>query len=224
MKIPTTGIVFLYGAFVLFFISYRFLRLYKKTKNIFSQLFSIAFLSFGFGFLTVGGMYLLLIKDEFLWETLGKFFGGFNILGFGVLGITFFVITKPKAKELFMILFSILTLLSLLFSPPPPHLYKNGTITWEEKEMGKLSLFGKICFFILALSSIVPTAIYFLFHARKSKEEKARKRTFIWGISLLLATIVLLIMGSALLKISFHPVLGDFFIFLFLTSLLLVFL
>lgn len=205
MVIPTTGLVFLFGSFIYFYLSRRFLVLYKKENNGTAKFFGYGFLFLGLNYLVAGVPALFLIESPAIWRLLTPLYSFFMALGWGT--ILYSVVSQQfkKYSKIYLFLYGIYVFLyaSRLVSSPPNYYYVDGVLSWD---ISMSVLFPMI--FLLPFIFVVLITFFFN-KARKTNDPKTRIRSF--GLALA-ASLFLLNCFIDFILLSFlklHPVFSD---------------
>jgi len=184
MIIPTTGIVFLLGAFVYLYLSRRFWNCYKAENIEIAKFFSYAFFSIGLYNLIAAIPCLLLTENPLVWRIFVPIYVFFLVAGWLLLGYAVLAkIRFPKYSRILIIIFSLIIISSTLstaaLSPPRYFFVEPGSLDWEVKlELGiAVLLMGSLIF--------VPSAIIMFQEMKKSKDKRAKIRSFGFGLAFL---------------------------------------
>lgn len=205
MVIPTTGLVFLFGSFVYFYLSRRFFILYKQENNNTAKFFSYGFLFLGLNYLIDGIPALFLVENPAIWRFITPLYSFLLVLGWGVIFYSIVSLKFKKYSKIYSFLYAIYIFLYLsgLISNPPHYYYVSGVLSWEISMPVLLPLI-----FLTPLISILLITFFFK-EGRKTKDPKAQIRSF--GLALF-SLFVLLSSFTDLVLITFlkvNPVFSD---------------
>ena len=209
MVIPTTGIVFLFGAFVYIYLARRFWNCYKLENNNTAKLFSYAFLSFGLGYFIQGAVSLLLIESQSVWRIISPLFGVCMAGGYGIITYAAARIKFQESllfvKTLFPLILILICIPGIIFFilSPPIYFYTDGTLNWEIKSEVAPLIFGVSSLFI------VFSATVFFREAKKIQDKKGKIRAFGLGLALLWLIVAMVTDFFLLTILKVHPIFSD---------------
>ncbi len=225
MVIPTTGIVFLFGAFVFIYLSRRFYQCYKAENNRVAKLFSYSFFLIGLNYIVSGIPSLLLIESHDFWKFIAPSYFCFLAAGWILLGFTVFSNRLPKYAKIIGIVASLIFIISVLpfFFQVPNYYYTDGALSWD---FGQSTEFPQLFFISLATIpfALFPLIIIFFWEARKTTDKKAKIRSLGFGIALGFMFLGTIIDSFLLTLMKVHPIYSDlnyFVIFIVLAITLL---
>ena len=206
MIIPTTGIVFLFGAFVFIFLTRRFWQCYRREGIDIAKFFSYSFLLIGLNYIVSGIPCLFLIENQTVWQIVYPLYVSLMIGGWFLFSYSVFWERFKNYREIIATLFSIIFLsivFSLLVLPPPHYFYTDGTLNWEVEE----SLI--IPAFLMMLLVIIPAIVIFFQEAKRTGNKKAKIRSLGFGIALTLIPLGVIIDFLLLTVFKVHPIYSD---------------
>ncbi len=217
---PYTGITQTFGALVLFYLAYRFFRIYQIEKYLIAKLFSCTFLLFSLIFFTLGIPSLFFIENQIIWSVASILSSIFQIVGGAILGYIFFYLRFPQISPKWGF-FSMLLIELILVAPsviyPPFYFFEtNGVVNWKiDPLVGILRYLGILLF-------LIPIGILYLYEAKKAKETRIKIRTYGLGLGFLGITIAYLVDFVLLDFTNLDPKWSDIFLGLCFLILLLM--
>jgi len=208
MAIPTTGIVFLFGAFIYFYLSRRFWNYYKAENNRIAKLFALAFFLLAMGFIVPSVFSLFLIENRVIWWIICPIYEGLISLGGLVIAYTVASVRFPKYLPFYIALISIALIIYviLLVIYPPFYSYINGSLNWE---LEKPLIIGGMSFLGLGLLIFVPAAIVFFQEVKRAKEKKIKIRSIGLGLTMIWMLLVIIVDFFLLNIFKLPPVYSD---------------
>lgn len=220
MVIPTTGLIFLFGVFVYFYLSIKFYHCYKEENNRIARFFSYGFFLIGMNYVVIAAPCLFLIENGNIWRFLAPFYVGFMTGGWTLIGYAVFssvIVQYSKIIGIFMSFLVLLSIIPFLFYTPT-YFFVDGVLDWSfELGLGLASFFF-IPFVItpIILSSMI---IIFLFQAKNAKDKKVKLRSS--GIALAMFFMLLgMFVDLILITIGdVHPVYSDLIYLIIFTVL-----
>jgi len=210
MVIPTTGLTFLFGAFVFLYLGRRFYQSYKIERNPTAKLFSYSFLSIGFGYFIGGMTTLFLIDSRTVWRVVDPIYAGFLSGGWTLLAYVVFSNTFPKYSKIFAILLFILFITSVLpfcFNVPR-YYYRDGALDWELVLASPLWYLSLITYFTSPFIQISLAVILFR-QAKRAVDKKVKIRSLGLGIAICLSFTALIMDFIIITVFKVHPVYDD---------------
>jgi len=219
--IPTTGLVFSFGAFVYLYLSRKFYQCYKAEDNRFAKLFSYSFLLLGLNYLITSVPCLLLVEDEAVWRIVAPIYSMLTGAGWMLFIYAVFSAKWPRYAKLIggALLFFMLIFSSIYVFNSPHYFFVDGTLNWE---IGSGPLTALFSFFSLLL---IPTIMIFFkqFRETQDKRIKIRSMGFILAIASIFTGGIIDFFVITFLKV--HPVYSDlnYFIVFSILALTLIF-
>jgi len=204
MIIPTTGIVFLIGAAVYFYLSDRFYRFYKKETNNTAKWFSFAMFFQGLYFLLEGFTSLFLIDSTEIWSIVDPLRIGSLALAYLMMICAVVRVVFPKFLPLFIFAYLILGAyaISVFVNHPPVMFYTGGTLNWEIEPQ-----ISAVLIFLLLLN--IPFVVFFLKEAKKAKDRKSKIRALGLGLMFFLWIVSGLIDALLITYFELSPIYSD---------------
>lgn len=204
MTIPTTGIVFLIGAAVYFYLSDRFYRFYKKETNNIAKWFSFAMFFQGLYFLLEGFLCLFLIDSVEIWRIVNPPRIGLLIVAYLMIIYAVVRLVLPKFLPLFIFAYLILGIytISVFVNHPPFMFYINGTLNWEIEPQ-----VSAVLIFLLFLN--IPFIVFFFKEAKKAKDRKTKIRALGLGLMFVFWIASGLIDALLITYFKFPPIYSD---------------
>lgn len=193
---PYTGVTQLIGASLLFYLAYRFFRIYRTEQYLIGKFFGYTFISFGLIFSALGIPALLFVKQQIVWTICGTVGCVFQILAGAFVGYIIFYMKFPRFRPKwgFILMLAIETLLvTPYFLNPPFYFFEpSGVVNWEiDPLVGILRYLGIFLF-------LMPVGIIFLQQALTTHERKIKIRAFgiglgfLWGVIVYLMDLVII--------------------------------
>ncbi len=172
MVIPTTGIVFLFGVLVYFYLSWKFRKVYKKENNNTAKWFSYAFLLQGIYYLLQGVLALFLVDNPQIWRIVDPIRISITVISYLIIGYAIFKTAYPRFTPYFIFFIFTSGMLSvvLFIIYPPSYFYINGSMSWS----WQVGLITKTINMI-SVFAVLLTFIFFFFREAKRTEDKSVK-------------------------------------------------
>lgn len=222
MIIPTTGLVFLFGAFVFLYLSWKFYRCYKDENNRIAGFFSLSFLLIGLNYIVSGVPALLLIESHDVWKVAAPVYSSLTIGGWLLLGYAVISGKFPRYGRIIGSFFIILFLVSVssVFFREIDYYYVDGALSWS---LSPVFPFEYVFFVPFAIVPVLFLPLFFIFlkEARSSLDKMIKIRSL--GFCMAMGFLFLgLVIDVALLNFSnLHPVYSDFNYLVVFTTLAL---
>jgi len=209
MIIPTTGIVFLFGAAVYFYLSSRFNKFYKKENNNIAKWFSFAFFSLGLNYCVEVFPTLFFITDAKIWMIIGPIHMVLLSVGFIIMVGTIAKAFSLKFFRIFIFPVLIISLgviiMNILY--PPTYFFVDGSLNWEVKP--QVSIFSGLLSII-----IIPTAILLFRQAKKAEDKTVKIRAMGFGLYFIFLLLTAIIDFVLMAQLKLKPVYSDLNYFL----------
>lgn len=225
MIIPTTGIVFFFGAFVFIYLARRFWQCYKLENIRIAKFFSYSFFLIGLNYIVLGIPCLLLIESQIVWRIVAPIYfflviGGWLLFGYAVFSVLpeRFNRFKRIIGALFLMILIPTTSVFLIFYPPH-YFYTDGTLDWEIESILVLPAL------IIMPLIVIPSVIIFFQEAKKAKDKKTKIRSLGFGIALIFMITGVIIDLFLITVLKLHPIYSDlnyFIVFLILAITLII--
>lgn len=210
ITIPTTGLIYLFGVFVFFYLSIKFYRCYKEENNRIARLFSYSFFLIGLNYVVIAAPALFLIESHDVWRILAPLYISFVSVGWLLMGYAVLSSVFPKYSKVIGIFLFLIYLMSIIpFSIyTPSYFYIDGVLDWSFDMSSKLSFLFFTPFIAtpFVFSSLI---IIFFSQAKNAKDKRARIRSLGLGIAM---SFMLLSMFTDFILITMtdlHPVYSD---------------
>lgn len=179
MTIPYTGVTFLFGSFVFFFLARRFRQVYKKELNFVARNFSLSFFCFGLRYSIAGALSLFLVQEQTIWRIFNPIQNFFTFFGLVLLSHTIVKVRLLRFGFIYTLFISILSalFLVLIILYPPLYYFENGFLAW--KPGLAVGLIGSLVIFLV----IIPLGVTFLQMARKTDDRVVKIRSLGIGLA-----------------------------------------
>lgn len=177
MPIPTTGLVFFFGAFVFIYLARKFQKLYKSENNLVARNFSYGFLFLGLYYFIDGLPSLFLIADQAVWRIIAPVYTFFISTGWSIIIYTVFSSKFKNLSKLVavsMLSFVIFNTGVVIFYPPY-FFFSGGSLDWEVGPAFTLSIFSTLPLLIILL-------VIFFQQARITQDKTTKIRSFGLGL------------------------------------------
>ncbi|MDD2696887.1 MAG: hypothetical protein PHE52_01885 [Candidatus Pacebacteria bacterium] len=210
MVIPTTGLIFLFGVFVFFYLSIKFYTCYKEENNEFAKLFSYSFFLIGMNYVITSVPTLFLIDNHVVWRIIAPIYtmfvaGGWSLLGYAVFSSTF----QKYSKIIGGIMLLVFVFSSLpFFFYTPNYFYTDGVLNWGFDLSSKLFFLFFAPFVVTPLILMPLIAIFFL-QAKRATEKKVKIRSLGLGIAMSFMLFGMITDLILLTLTNLHPVYSD---------------
>lgn len=220
MIIPTTGIVFLFGAFVYLYLSRKFYQCFKLENNRVAKLFSYSFFLIGLNYIVSGIPCLLLVENQSIWRIISPIY--FFLIGGGwmLLAYTVFSFKFQKYSKIIGILFvSVFITLSPFIFKTPHYFFVEGALDWEIES--SLWFLGILIYPLI----IIPLMVIFFQEARRAIDRKIKIRSLGFGLALIWILLGMITDFFLITILKLHPVYSDlnYFIVFSILAITLIF-
>jgi hypothetical protein len=187
MILPISGLIHIFGFFVTFFLSYKFLKIGKEEDNRVAKFFGYSMLLLSLGRIFLGIPALFFLQDYHTWIIFELIERTFLVSTLSVLGYIVYLIKFPKHIKIivfFLVLISLIIVVGFAISPPVYHVTEQGFLRWKNPP-----LIPSLLNFLFLLGVTIPAIIMFFREAGSAKV----KKTKITSISMALMLILFLI-------------------------------
>ena len=221
ITIPTTGMVFIFGAFVYLYLSGKFYQCHRAENNRIARLFSYSFLLIGLNYLICSIPCLFLIEDQAVWKIVAPIYGILTGAGWFLF---FYAVMSTRFPQYTKLIGGLLFGLMLIFAPmflvnTPHYFFVDGVLDWEVNSLLWVSFFSLFPFLT------IPAIIIFFKQFKEAEDKKIKIRS----LGFALATVWLL-SGAVtdfflITFLKVHPIYSDlnYFIVFSILAITLIF-
>ena len=204
MDIPTTGIIFTFGTFIYFFLSWRFQRYHKLEENYIARIFSFSFMFLGLGNLIVAVPCLFLNNDVSLWRIIAPL--QLVFISMGYLLILYNVLwSKIKEYAVYIVAFILVIVIYGMFlqiTHPSVYFFTDGVLNWKPNPVMQI-------FSPALLLFAVPSILFFFYEAKRTTDKRTRTRAFGLGLMVTWMIVTALMDLFLLTVLKVHPIYSD---------------
>lgn len=207
MVIPTTGLTFIFGAFVFIYLSRQFFKCYKAENNKIAKYFSYSFLLLGLNYVTTGIPALFLIEDDKVWRFIAPIYYIFISAGWLLLAYTVFSIKFEKYSKVFAVFLFFVFLFCVLpfFFKIPKYYYVDGSLSWTFDSSFQFLFFTPLVIIFI----LIPTIIFFFLEAKRTVDRKKKIRNLGFGAAMFILLLTMFIDFLLLTILKVHPAYSD---------------
>jgi len=181
MVLPVSGIVHLFGFFVILLFGLRSLFIAKKENIKIALFFGIGFVLLALGRLFLATPALLFLEDKVIWFWCEIIQRSSLVIGFAFLGYAIFLGTFLKKHVnkifVFLLLISFIIIIGFFLNPPHYFIRENGVLDWENIPV----VFAFLNFIYILILCIFAIFI-FLKEAYLARDKKIKVRSLILAL------------------------------------------
>ncbi|MDD5551775.1 MAG: hypothetical protein PHI88_01250 [Candidatus Pacebacteria bacterium] len=218
--LPISGIIHIFGFFVMFFLAFRFLRYGESKDNIIGKFFGYGFFFIALSRFFLGFPSLFFLKNQNAWiifELIERFF---LLLGLVILGYIIYFVKFPKYVKkitIFFIFISIVVMVGFIINPPTTFVSEKGVLIWENPP-----LVASILNFLMIVSILIPGIIVFFKEARSAEVKKVKIRAIGMASAMAIVFIPGFLDFFILPAFKLNPLYSEFTYFIFYLILAMI--
>lgn len=208
--IPLTGINFLIGSVIYFYLARRFYKCHKSEQNQVAKFFSWSFLLLGLNYLIVACPCLFLIDSAKVWRFIDPFRILFMFSGFFLMIYTVVYLTSKRYLPLITVILAIVAVsFSLLaFLNPPSYFFVDGILDWELGSRLTGQLTGAL-YSVFILMVMLPVMVFFFRQARRVESKQVKIRSIGLGLFMLWSILGGLTDMFLITTMGLHPIFSE---------------
>lgn len=218
--LPISGIIHVFGFFIMFFLAVRFLRYGRSKDNIIGKFFGYGFFFIALSRFFLGFPSLFFLKNQDTWiifELIERFF---LLVGLVILGYIIYFVKFPKFVKkitIFFIFVSIIIMTGFIINPPTTFVSESGVLIWENPP-----LLASILNFLMIVSILIPGIVVSFKEAQSAEVKKVKIRAIGMASAMAIVFIPGFLDFFILPVFKLNPLYSEFTYFIFYLILVMI--